>query len=184
MNKKAIFTLIGFLLLAAGLFVWFGVYNVAANVKHWQLTTELLEVVRERSVLVRSGDIVIPEDISPERLAKGAEDYAAMCVQCHLAPGYSPTELHRGLYPQPPVFYNLKHEAHNKSANFWVIKNGIKLTGMPSWGSVHSDDEIWGLVAFIGQLPDLTADQYQQFTKSSGKVSGTQHNQSDDQHSH
>ena len=184
MNKKTIFTLTGLLLLTVGLFIWFGVYNIAATEKHWPLTTELLEVVRERSVQVRSEDIAIPEDISPERLAKGAEDYAAMCAQCHLAPGYSPTEIHRGLYPQPPVFHNPKHQAHNKAANFWVIKNGIKLTGMPSWGSAHSDDEIWGLVAFIGQLPDMTADQYQQLTKSSGKVSGAQHNQSDDLHSH
>ena len=184
MNKKAIFTLTGLLLLTIGLFIWFGVYNIAATEKHWPLTTELLEVVRDRSVQVRSADIASPEAISPERLANGAEDYAAMCAQCHLAPGYSPTEIHRGLYPQPPVFHNPKHQAHSKAANFWIIKNGIKLTGLPSWGSVHSDDEIWGLVAFIGQLPDMTADQYQQLTKSSGKVSGHQHNQSDGQHSH
>ena len=184
MNKKAIFTLTGLLLLTVGLFIWFGVYNIAATEKHCPLTTELLEVVRDRSVQLRSEDIAIPEAISPERLAKGAEDYAAMCAQCHLAPGYSPTEIHRGLYPQPPVFHNPKHQAHNKAENFWVIKNGIKLTGMPSWGSVHSDDEIWGLVAFIEQLPDMTADQYQEFTKSSENVSGTQHNQSDDLHSH
>ena len=52
MNKKITLTLTGLLLLAVGLFVWFGVYNIAATEKHWTLTTELLEVVRERSVQV------------------------------------------------------------------------------------------------------------------------------------
>lgn len=184
MNKKTIFRLTVLLLLAVGLFVWFGVYNVAANEKHWPLTTELLEVVRERSVQVRSEDIVIPEAKSPERLARGAEDYAAMCAQCHLAPGYSPTEIHIGLYPQPPVFHNPKHEAHNKAANFWVIKNGIKLTGMPSWGSSHSDDEIWGLVAFIAQLPDMTVEEYKQLTGSGEKVVDDHHSDESGQQNH
>lgn len=184
MKIKTIFSLIGVLAVVAGLFVWFGVYNIAATEEHWPLTTELLEVVRERSVQVRSEDIVIPETISPELISKGAENYEAMCAQCHLAPGYSPTEIHRGLYPQPPIFHNPKHEAHNKSANFWVIKNGIKLTGMPSWGSSHSDDEIWGLVAFITKLPGMTVEDYKQITGSGEKMMDDHHSGGNGQQNH
>jgi len=142
MKKSTLFSITGILLLAGALFIWFGGYNIAATDKHWPLTAELMEVVRERSIQVRSENIIVPDVISPEHLSRGAEDYAAMCAQCHLAPGYSPTELHDGLYPQPPVFHKPGHDAHNQSAKFWVIKNGVKLTAMPAWGMVHSDEEI------------------------------------------
>lgn len=166
------------------LFVWFGVYNVAATEKHWPLTTLLLEVVKERSIQVRSKAIVMPDTLPPEYLAKGAEDYAAMCAQCHLAPGNSASELQRGLYPQPPVFHELEHKTHKPGENFWVIKHGIKLTGMPAWGSAHSDEEIWGLVAFIEQLPDMTADEYRKATVAGAEMPVDQHNTSSDQHGH
>jgi mono/diheme cytochrome c family protein len=182
MKKRTLFSLTGLLLLAGGLFVWFGIYNIAATEEHWLITTELLEVVRDRSIQVRSEDIVKPDTLPPQQLAKGAEDYAAMCAQCHLAPGEEPTEIHRGLYPQPPVFHEMDHEAHNPGANFWVIKNGIKLTGMPAWGAVHSDEEIWGLVDFIGQLPEMSADEYQQAAASGGESSGGHHDQAKQQH--
>jgi len=176
MKKRTLFSLAGLLLLAGVLFIWFGVYNIAATDRHWLLTTELLEVVRERSIQVRSGNIAIPDIMQSEYLARGAENYAAMCVQCHLAPGHPPTELHRGLYPQPPVFHEPGHDANNQAAKFWVIKNGVKLTAMPAWGLGHSDKEIWGLVAFISQLPDMSAEEYRQVTSFDGETPGDKRN--------
>jgi mono/diheme cytochrome c family protein len=184
MKIRTLFSLTGFLLLAGGLFVWFGGYNVAATDEHWPITTELLEVVRERSIQVRSESLVQPDPVSSQHLARGAEDYAAMCVQCHLAPGQEATELHRGLYPRPPVFHETDHTAHNPGANFWVIKNGLKMTGMPAWGPVHSDEEIWAMVAFIEQLPEMSEEEYQQAAKSAGDSSGGHHDESSSQHSH
>ena len=182
MRKRILFGLTGFFILASGLSIWLGAYNIGATSEHWPITTELLEIVRERSILARSKDIVKPDTLLPGYLTKGARNYAAMCAQCHLSPGTKPTELHRGLYPQPPVFHEGGHETHNPGANFWVIKNGIKLTGMPAWGKVHSDEEIWGLVAFIDRLPNMTADEYQQATASDGDPSSAHHSGTEKQH--
>jgi hypothetical protein len=44
---------------------------------------------------------------------------------------------------------------------FWVIKHGIKATGMPAWGVTHSDDMLWDVVAFLRKLPDLSPAEYQ-----------------------
>ncbi len=184
MKKSTVSGLTGVLILTGVLFVWFGVYNIAATEEHWPLTTGLLEVIKERSIQMRSKAIVKPDTLPPEYMAKGAEDYAAMCAQCHLAPGNPPTELQRGLYPRPPVFHELEHEAHGPGENFWVIKNGIKLTGMPAWNATHSDEEIWGLVAFIEQLPGMTADEYRKATVTGAEMPVDQHNTSSDQHGH
>lgn len=146
--------------------IWFGIYNIAANEKHWGATTQVLEIVRERSVYARSKGLSPPILLeSPQRIAKGAINYAAMCAQCHLAPGMEATELNLGLYPSPPRFFDSEHLEHQPSATFWVIKNGIKLTGMPAWGDFHSDSQIWDLVAFIRKLPDMSKEEYARLAK-------------------
>jgi mono/diheme cytochrome c family protein len=43
---------------------------------------------------------------------------------------------------------------------FWIVKNGIKMTGMPAFGPTHDDKTIWNIVAFVNQLPNMTAEQY------------------------
>ena len=53
---------------------------------------------------------------------------------------------------------------------FWVVKHGVKMTGMPAWGVTHSDELLWDVVAFLRKLPELTADQYQTLVKSAPKT--------------
>jgi cytochrome c553 len=43
---------------------------------------------------------------------------------------------------------------------FYVVKHGMKFTGMPAWPSQHRDDEVWAMVAFLKRLPDLNAEGY------------------------
>lgn len=78
---------------------------------------------------------------------------------CHGAPGVERTETGQGLYPQGP---DLAEEAgeYSDGALFWVIKNGVKFTGMPAYGPTHSDEEIWGLVAFLRRLENTSAQEY------------------------
>ncbi len=163
--KKATFILFIVALLGGSLFLGSGVYNIAATEKHWAITTKLIEILKERSIEVRAEDIVVPDDLEdPARITSGAASYEEMCSVCHLAPGAKVTGLHEGLYPQPPVFYKNLHGDHDDKDNFWVIKNGIKLTGMPAWGASHSDDEIWALLAFINQLSEMSAEEYRDIT--------------------
>jgi mono/diheme cytochrome c family protein len=50
---------------------------------------------------------------------------------------------------------------------FWIIKNGIKMSGMASYGKVHNDDEIWNIVAFVQRLPKMTPEEYGRFVQTS-----------------
>ena len=145
------------LALAAALFVYSGVYDVGADEPHWRGTAELMQTVRSRSVARRAAAIRVPDLQSAELKSKGAGQYAEMCVSCHLAPGVADTELRQGLSPQPP---NLAQRSSDPRVAFWIIKHGIKMSGMPAWGATHDDETIWSLVAFLQQLPQLTAEQY------------------------
>ena len=159
---KFIITMVIFALLFTGIFIWSGIYNVAANNKHYAFTSGLLELVREQSVNSRLSDIVVPALNDKQQIKQGAQFYAQMCAACHLAPGISESELHAGLYPQPPLLSQNenKHNKHSAAKQFWIIKNGLKMTGMPAWSPAHNDEQIWSMVAFIKQLKNMSVDEY------------------------
>ena len=153
----ALFVLLLVLLAGGAAYVYFGVYNVAADDPHWRANYWLLQETRNRSIAVRSADLTPPNLRDPKLILKGAGQYAAMCVTCHLAPGQPDTELRLGLYPQPP---NLAHAHIAPNRVFWVIKHGLKMSGMPAWGKSHDDATIWSMVAFVQELPSLSPKQY------------------------
>lgn len=144
---------------------WFGIYNVAADVPHWQVTEKLIQVARERSIIVRSRDIAVPKDLDrPDRIRAGAGLYDEMCVSCHLAPAVGDSEMQRGLYPKPPAFPETGVSA--PSGAFWAIKHGVKMTAMPAWGQSHTDDQIWDMVAFLMRLKGMSEADYKALVAS------------------
>ena len=148
---------------AAGL-IWSGSYNVAADDAHSAPVFSLLQTVRQQSVKRHAAGIKVPDLSTPEMVRQGAGNYAAMCTGCHLAPGMEPTELSKGLYPVPPSFESL---SPNPAHQFWVVKHGIKASGMPAWGRGMEDEYIWGMVAFLQRLPRLNEQEYAALVQSS-----------------
>ena len=153
------------LALAAGAYVWSGLYNIGADDPHMRATYTLLETLRDRSIEARASQLTVPDLSDPAKITQGAGNYNAMCVGCHLAPGVSETELSKGLYPAPP---NLGKELIESAHAFWVIKHGIKASGMPAWGKSMDDAFIWNMAAFLQKLPSLDAAQYQAMVGKSG----------------
>lgn len=150
---------------------YFGVVNVGADDPHFPAVHAFLTMARDRSIEVRSRDIEVPNLDDQALIRAGAGNYNSMCIGCHLAPGVAETELSQSLYPAPPNLVKIGVDG-NPSAAFWVIKHGIKATGMPAWGKSMGDEYIWGMVAFLNQLPTMDAKQYQTLVASSG---GHQH---------
>jgi mono/diheme cytochrome c family protein len=145
--------------LAGAAIVYFGAYNIAADVPHSWPTLTLMNATRARSVAVRSAGIQVPNLDDPQFVLKGAGQYSAMCTGCHLAPGMDNSEIRRGLYPLPQ---NLSQVRVGPREAFWIIKHGLKMTAMPAWGASHDDEAIWSLVAFVRKLPDMTPQQYRE----------------------
>ena len=153
------------LLVVAG-FLWSGAYDVGADDPHTRPVQAVLELVRDRSIAVRAGGIDVPPDLDdPARITQGAGNYDAMCATCHLAPGVRDTELSRGLMPAPP---DLTRGEVDAAAAFWVVKHGIKASGMPAWGRSMDDPYIWNLVAFLQALPGMDEARYASLVADSG----------------
>ena len=160
----ALLVLIG----AAAVVIYAGLYNIAADVPHTQPVYWLLETVRDRSIAARARNTVIPNDLDDSnRISRGAGQYADMCSGCHLSPGMKRTEISRGLYPRAP---ELRRKADLTPAEqFWIVKHGVKMTGMPAWGVTHEDELLWDVVAFLRKLPELTSEQYETLVKNAPK---------------
>ncbi|GJL71764.1 MAG: hypothetical protein NMNS01_09630 [Nitrosomonas sp.] len=146
-----------------------GVYNMGASEKHWAITEKAITWVRESSIKAHAKNLVVPTIDETEIATTGAYHYDSMCIICHLAPGLEPTELSIGLYPQPPEFYerapvtDMEEKLNQTKKYFWVIKNGIKMTGMPAWGATHDDESIWAIAKFVLKLHGMTPEQYGAF---------------------
>lgn len=136
-----------------------GAYDVAADTPHWPATYRLIEFARTRSVSARAADVVVPDLDDPALLRSGAGNYEAMCVSCHLSPAdKEETELSLGLYPRPPRWDALGRTEPRVA--FWTLKHGIKASGMPAWGKSMDERYLWGMVAFLRQLPGMSAERY------------------------
>ena len=125
-------------------------------------------LMRNRGTLAQEGEVGVAENLDDEALIRaGAGNYNAMCIGCHLAPGVAKTELSQALYPAPPNLSEVGIDG-SPAATFWVIKHGIKASGMPAWSKGGMEDEaIWDLTAFLQKMPLLSATAYEQLVAAS-----------------
>ena len=168
-------------------FIYSGIYPMGADDPHSKPVYWALETLRERSIAARTGNIEVPPLDDPQMLLTGGADYNDMCAGCHLKPGKKSSEMSAGLYPQPPnlalgIEGHAGHEGGHGDVNtsaaqqFWIIKHGIKASGMAAFGPTHYDARIWAMVAFLQKLPTLDPDQYQILTaRAEGKMQGMDH---------
>ncbi|HUJ47788.1 MAG TPA: cytochrome c [Rhizomicrobium sp.] len=163
-SSIAIFIAVVVVLAAA--VIGFGLYDFAADSPHTAFVTKLIAIARERSIDVRAEDVKVPPLSDPAMIREGAEHYDAMCVSCHLAPGMPENEMRPGMNPKPPVLASMP--AEDPAEQFWIIKHGLKMTAMPAWGTTHSDEEIWNMVALLQKLPHLSPAQYRALVKEAG----------------
>jgi mono/diheme cytochrome c family protein len=159
----AVCVLLVLIFVAAAAALYGGVYDFGADAPHWSASERIIAFGRARAVAMRARSVKVPP-LTDDMRADGASDYEAMCASCHLAPGLAENEMRPGLYPRPPTFD--KFAGLTPAEQFWVIKHGIKMSGMPAWGRTHSDAEMWNMVAFLQKLPGMTPAAYKDMTRA------------------
>ena len=143
----------------AAAILYTGVYDVAATDAHWPITQRLLDFGRRHSVATHAQGIKPPANLdNPDRLALGVSHFAAHCAMCHGAPGVPKDDIAQGMYPSPPDLA-VASQQYTDAQLFWILRHGIKMTGMPSWPD-HSDDDLWAIVAFLKKLPGMSESDY------------------------
>jgi mono/diheme cytochrome c family protein len=95
----------------------------------------------------------------------GAREFAEHgCANCHGAPGVNWAKYSEGMQPDPPDLKEVVNDLTPEQL-FWVIKNGINMTGMPSFALAGAkDDDIWKIVAFLKKLPSVKEADYKAWT--------------------
>lgn len=140
--------------------IYGGLIDVAATASEPGPLRWLLETTRERSISRRAEGVRVPDLSGDALVAAGASAFDDMCAGCHGVPGQAPFVAAEDMNPPPPHLDREEASELGAAERFWVIKHGIRMTGMPAWGRTRSDEEIWSLVAFLGLLPGTDADTY------------------------
>jgi mono/diheme cytochrome c family protein len=151
--------------IAAAVFLFGGYYNVAASEADPGIVNWALIKVRAASV-VRHAPAESPANLDdPEIVRAGARAYSERgCVNCHGAPGVQWQKFSEGLNPEAPDLKELVGQ-RQPGQLFWVAKNGIKMTAMPSFGAIGAQDkEIWSIVAFLRKLPSVSEADFKAWT--------------------
>ncbi len=150
---------------AATVFVWSGIYNIAASSPHTQPVYSLLEMTMQQSVRLRARDAQPPALDAPGLFERGAACYQHRCELCHGAPGVAQNDIALGMQPVPGPLVNA-NKRFNTRELYWITRNGITMSGMPAWKLQLSEGDTWALVAFIERLPQLTPAAYRQLMAS------------------
>lgn len=142
-------------------FMWSGMYNISAKKENWGVTKWVLHQTMERSVGMRAALVHAPQDYEKTAFTTGFENFDRWCVGCHGAPGVKRGPIGKGLNPSPPDLARLDPD-FIPPAIWWIARNGVKMTGMPSFEGTLSDSELWSVAAFVGRLRTVSPERYRQ----------------------
>ncbi len=160
-HASALGVLLVLLLLLLGLTVWIVVHGVSARDQPTSAEVFLARTLRHAAMPRRECAMVNPVQPSDAVLEEGRMHWADHCALCHGNDGRGNTEIGRNLYPKAPDMTAPATQGLSDGELFAIIKNGVRLTGMPAWGgaSQAQDDQTWKLVLFIRHLPKVTPDE-------------------------
>jgi mono/diheme cytochrome c family protein len=151
--------------IALPIYFFGGFYNVAATDQHFNIVTWALERVRIASNNHHATDTPPAPLDDPAMVQAGAKAFSERgCVSCHGAPGAAWAKFSEALYPSPPDLAEVGQQRTPKQI-FWVVKHGLKFTGMPGFAAIDvKDDEIWKIVAFVKKLPSVSEADFKTWT--------------------
>jgi mono/diheme cytochrome c family protein len=96
-----------------------------------------------------------PSDLKAS-IEEGEKLFGTECAACHGLDGHKPTDAGRWMYPRAADLTSREMQLYSDRELFWIVKNGIRLSGMPAFGKVETDEHIWNLVQFVRTLRDST----------------------------
>jgi mono/diheme cytochrome c family protein len=101
-----------------------------------------------------------PVAATPDVLAEGRAHWADHCASCHANDGSGEVPMGQHLYPPAPDMRLAGTQQKSDGELFYIIENGIRMTGMPAWGTPGEDETAsWKLVHFIRHMPQVTVEE-------------------------
>lgn len=148
-----------------GLLAWLysGTYDISVRANAGPVLDWLADTAKRQSVRAHAQHIDVPPLADVVLVEDGARHYQRSCAQCHGAPGVDALPFARAMRPEPSDLAKNPGD-WTPGQLFWIIQNGLRMTGMPAYQASYVDGEIWALVAFLDQLPKMEAARYQSLT--------------------
>jgi mono/diheme cytochrome c family protein len=150
---------VGFVAVAGAL--WFMAGGIGSKVPPGRIETAVARRARSLAIpsAIRSRSNPVPA--TPDAIVAGMRHFSDHCAVCHANNGSGDTEMGRGLYPRAPDMRAAPTQSLTDGELFYIIENGVRLTGMPAWGtgSTESEQASWKLVQFIRHLPAVTQNE-------------------------
>ncbi|MGH9900640.1 MAG: c-type cytochrome [Pyrinomonadaceae bacterium] len=163
--------LLGVLAVGGFLVAASGVIPIKASSGHWAITSWFLQFSKRRSVATHTVGLEAPALDEPRLVLKGAAHYETGCFPCHGSPKLQTPRIARRMTPHPP-YLPPRIPVWEPDEHFYIVKHGIKFTGMPAWPARQRDDEVWAVVAFLRALPDLDAEEYRRLVSGEAAAGG------------
>ncbi len=149
--------------LGAAFVVYGGHLSVAASTPP-DMLDRVAPTARDKAIARQAPQMRLPAE--PAAATRGMEHYGENCLPCHGAPGVKPMEMAQGMNPVPPLLDGPHTRALSDGELFWIVKNGIRASGMPAFGVNHEDAHIQDIAAFVRHLPRLTPAETQQLAEA------------------
>jgi len=159
---KTVFVTLAVCAVAAGIVgagvIRAGWYDVGAISQHWKVSYKVMELVMRYSVRRQAQDIH-PPPFTDTLVRRGMLVYRDHCVQCHGAPGVAPHAIGLSMQPLPGPLVHMMRKWKPEEV-YWIVSNGIKMSGMPAWRYRLGAGDMWAVTALVARLPDMSPQDY------------------------
>lgn len=148
-------------LLGGGALMALRAWGMDARSEPSGVETRGAQFLRDWMTPPRYKTLLNPVATSPEAVAEGRDHFADHCASCHGNDGSGDTQMGRSLYPRAPDMRQSRTQGLSDGELFYIIENGVRLTGMPGWstGTPEGETASWKLVHFIRHLPSITPEE-------------------------
>jgi mono/diheme cytochrome c family protein len=157
--RRAIAVVVLLIVIVAAAVASLLIHGVSARDEPTRIEAILARTLRHFAVPWRMRAARNPLPLTAAALQEGREHFADHCAQCHGNDGRGQTEMGRKLYPRSPDMTQPDTQNLSDGELFAIIRNGVRLTGMPAWGGERDDTENWKLVLFLRHLPKMTKEE-------------------------
>jgi cytochrome c553 len=160
--KRLVLGLAALALLGVG-FAWSGLFPIAASSGHWAITDWFLHWTMQNSARTYS-TFQTPQPVRDDGAPVSAVGhFHQSCAVCHGAPGTPPSPVMQAATPPAPDLARTVGGYSDREL-FWIVRHGVKYTGMPAWPAGERPDEVRRMVGFLRRLPDMSAEDYRALT--------------------
>lgn len=152
-RKRLLAVVVVLVLILTGLAYGLTHANIGALPEPGPLETSM--ATRARNWLIARAAQTVPQpgvQDSAATLSKGEALYGMACAACHGQDGHNPAPIGHSMYPRVPDLGSRMVQNLSNRELFWIIKNGIRLSGMPGFGRIDTDEEIWQLTYYVRSL--------------------------------